>query len=159
ADGDALKGYQAESELADRPAQAVALLRDRVKPVKAAEVTIVRPLLALLDDPEFIKREEATKKLIKLGEAAVPALRRALKEELSAEQKRRVEQVLTAAAAPTVLSGDSLRQVRAISVLERAATPEAREQLAKLAAGNPEARLTKEAAAASARVSRIPRER
>ena len=65
--------------------------------------------------------------------------------------------MLAAATASAVLTGDALRQVRAISVLERAATPDALKLLAELAAGNPEARLTREAAAASARVNQILR--
>jgi RNA polymerase sigma factor (sigma-70 family) len=159
AGGDAVKAYRAEWELADRPAEAVALLRDRVKPVKAAEAATVQPLVAKLDAAEFAEREAASKALRDLGDAAVPALRQALKGELSAEQRRLVQDVLAAATAPAGLSGESLRQVRAVSVLERAGSPDARKLLAELAAGNPEARLTKEAAAASTRVSRIPRER
>jgi RNA polymerase sigma factor (sigma-70 family) len=158
AGGDAVKAYRAESELADRPAEAVSLLRNRLKPAKAAEVETVRPLLAKLDALEFEEREAASKALKDLGEAAVPALRQALKRGLSAEQKKRVEELLAAADASAVLSGDLLRQVRAVSVLERAATPAARELLAELASGNPEARLTKEAKAASARVNRIPQD-
>jgi RNA polymerase sigma factor (sigma-70 family) len=155
---DAVKAYRAGWELADRLSQAVALLRERLKPAKAAEAATVQPLVAKLDAPGFAEREAASKALQKLGEAAVPALRQALKAELSSEQRRRVEEVLAVAGEPVALSGDLLRQVRAISVLERAATPDARKLLAELAAGNPEARLTKEAAAASARANGIPRE-
>jgi WD40 repeat protein len=159
AGGDAVKAYRAEWELADRPAEAVALLRDRLKPAKAAEAATVRPLVKRLDAAEFAEREAAAKALRDLGEAAAPALRQALEGELSAEQRRRVAEVLAAAAAPAVLSGDRLRQVRAVSVLERAATPEARKLLAELAAGNPDVQLTREAAAASSRASGIPRQR
>ena len=156
AGGDAVKAYRAEWELADRPAAAVALIRDRLKPAKAAELATVRSLLAKMDAEEFAEREEATKELQHLGYAAVPALRQALRGELSAEQKKRVQDVLATVAAPAILSGDSLREVRAIAVLERAATPEARKLLADLAGGNPEARLTREAKAALKRLAARP---
>jgi RNA polymerase sigma factor (sigma-70 family) len=155
AGGDAVKAYRAEWELADRPADAVALIRDRLKPAKVAQAATVQALVAKLDANDFAEREEASKSLRELGAAAVPALRQVLKGELSAEQKKRVENVLAGAASPATLSGDSLRQVRAVSVLERSATADARKLLADLAAGNPEARLTKEATASAARMSRI----
>ena len=153
---DAVKAYRAEWELADQPAEAVALLRDRLKPVKAADAGTVRQLVAKLDASEFAEREKATEELQNLGCAAVPVLRQALKGEVSAEQRKRVEEVLAAVTAPAILSGDSLRQMRAVSVLERAATADARKLLSELAAGNPEARLTKEAAEAAVRMSRMP---
>jgi hypothetical protein len=159
AGGDAVKAYRAEWELAEQPAEAVALLRDRLKPAKAAGVETIRPLIRKLDASDFAEREAASNALQNIGDAAVPALRQALKGDLSAEQRRWVEEVLTALTALSGLSGDPLRQVRAISVLERIATPNACKLLAELAAGNPDARLTKEAAASAARLSRIPRER
>jgi RNA polymerase sigma factor (sigma-70 family) len=156
---DAVKAYRAEWQLVDQPRETVALLRERLKPAMAAAVATVRPLLAQLDSEDVADREAGSKALFALGEAAVPALRQALKGKLSAEQRRRIEQVLAAATAPTaVLTGDALRQVRAISVLERIATRDALKLLAELAAGNSEARLTREAAAASARVLQILRE-
>jgi RNA polymerase sigma factor (sigma-70 family) len=157
---DAVKAYRAEWQLVDQPRETLTVLRERLKPAKAVEAATVRPLIARLDADEFADREAGWKALLALGEAAVPALRQALKGKLSAEQKKRIEQALTAAMAPAaVLTGDALRQVRAISVLERVATPDALTLLAELAAGNPEARLTREAAAASARVNQILRER
>jgi hypothetical protein len=160
AGGGALGAYQAEWELTDRPAETAALLRERLKPVKTADVATVRPLLAQLDAPQYAEREAASKALRRIGESVVPALRQALKGDLSAEQRSRVESVLAdVAESALVLSGESLRQFRAVSVLERAATPDARKLLAELASGNPEARLTKQAAAASARLSQMPAEK
>jgi RNA polymerase sigma factor (sigma-70 family) len=159
AGGEAVKAYRAECALVEHPAGAVAILRNHLQPVKTAEAAAIRPLVAQLDSPEFAEREAASKDLQNLGDTAVPALRQALKGKLSAEQKKRVEMILAAGAAPAVLSGDMLRQMRALTVLERVATPDARKLLAELTAGNPEARLTREAAAASARLSRMPRER
>jgi hypothetical protein len=156
---DAVKAYRAEWRLADQPKETLALLRERLKPAKAAEVATVRPLIVQLDSEEDADREAGSKALFALGDAAVPALRQALKGKLSAEQKRRINQVLDAVTAPAVLTGDALREVRAVSVLERAATPDALKLLAELAAGNSEARLTREAAAASKLVNQVIRER
>jgi hypothetical protein len=50
------------------------------------------------------------------------------------------------------MSGEALRTVRAIEVLERTATPEACKLLRELAKGAPGARLTREAAAALKRL-------
>ena len=150
---DAVTAYRAEWQLADQPRETVALLRERLKPVKVAEEATVRPLIARLDADDFADREAASKALLALREAAIPALRQALKATLSVEQKRRIEVVLAATAEPAFLTGDALRQVRAISVLERAASPDALRLLAALAAGNPAVRLTRDAAAASARAT------
>jgi hypothetical protein len=51
-----------------------------------------------------------------------------------------------------------LRRLRAVAVLEHIGTPEARQVLENLAGGEPEARLTREAKASVARLSRRPPE-
>ena len=77
-------------------------------------------------------------------------MRAALKTELSAEQRRRIEGIISAPR--PVPKSEKLRQVRSVRVLERIAAPRAgatrlaaNDLLKKLAAGAPEARLTKEA--------------
>ena len=156
---DAMKAYQVGWELVDRATQAVALFRDHLAPVKAADLAAVRALVAKLDAEAFAEREEATKELRKLGETALPGLHQALKEKLPLEQHRRVQDLVSSITDPTTWPGDTLRQVRAVSVLERAATPDARKLLAELATGVPEARVTREAAAAGARLGQLPVER
>jgi hypothetical protein len=64
----------------------------------------------------------------------------------SAEVKRRTQ------AALDVWERQQLRDVRAVEVLEGVATPDARRLLVDLAAGVPDARLTREAAASLARL-------
>jgi hypothetical protein len=150
---DAGKAHTAGWELADRPERAVALLRERVKPVRSADDAAVRGLVAKLDVPAFATREAAEKQLRELGETAVPALRAALKAGVSDEQKVRVDRLLAAAATPVIGPGDRLRQLRAVAVLERAGTDDARKLLDELAGGLSEARLTREAAAAIRRLS------
>jgi hypothetical protein len=87
-----------------------------------------------------------------LGERVEPALRQALKEKPSAEVRRRVGALL--AALKGVPPPNTLRALRAVWVLERVGTPEARQLLGALAKGAPGARQTVEAQAALARLDK-----
>jgi hypothetical protein len=107
-------------------------------------------LLAGLDSDTFTVRQKATRELQALGELARPALKRALEKTSSIEVRQRAEKLLRN---PKDLTPDQLRGIRAVEVLERIATPEARSVLEALAKGLPEARLTEEAKAALKRLS------
>src|SRR5262249_13808607 len=152
AGNDSAKAYAAIWSLADAPADAVPFLRARVRPAVAPTADASGKTIARLDAAAFADREAAEKELRDLGESAVPALRARLKAGVSAEQKDRIEKVLTAAAVPKVPPGDQLRRLRAVAVLEQAGTLEAREFLRALARGAPEGRRTKEAASARERI-------
>jgi hypothetical protein len=146
AGNDAAVALRAMWELTDRPAQAVAMLKAHLKPVRAADEGTVRALVAKLDSDQFAAREAAEKELRELADAAVPTLRAI--GNLTPEQKARVERLLTATKAQTLLGGERLRQVRAVAVLERLGTAHARELLKEVAGGVADARLTREAKAA-----------
>jgi hypothetical protein len=122
-----------------------------LQPAVAPTADQIGKLIARLDAASFADREAAEKELRDFGESVIPALRARLKTDVSAEQKERIEKVLTAAAVPTVPPGDKLRRFRAVAVLELAGTVEAHAVLDKIARGAPEDRLTKEAAIARAR--------
>jgi hypothetical protein len=96
-------------------------------------------------------RQGATQELEKLGEAAEVALRTALTQKPALEPRRRIESLLEKLRTP---SGDQLRQLRAIQVLEYAATPEARRLLETLAKGAEGGPLTREAQASCQRLSK-----
>ncbi len=148
-DTDAAKAWRAVWRLSDAPKDALALLRSRVKPYPTAPTEKTRKLLADLDSDAFVVREEAAKQLKELGLQAEPALRAALKAKPSLEQRKRIEPLLaTLAEKPEKLSGEDLRQMRALIVLERIGTPEARRLLEEVAKGPPSARLTRQAQAA-----------
>lgn len=138
---------------------AVSLLRKRLKPVLAVSADKVKPMLADLDNESFQKRQEAVKQLKLLGLAAAPALRRALEADPSLEMKRRVQEVLTALESPEPLTAEAVRELRAVVALERVGNREARETLAALTKGVPDARLTREAKAALERLARLPAQR
>ena len=78
-----------------------------------------------------------------------------MKTKPSAEARRRAEEILArlSKAEPT---GEALRALRAIEVLEHIGTPEASRVLETLAKGAPEARLTRDAKASLGRLARRP---
>jgi len=146
--------HKAVWELVDRPAEAVALLREKRKPARPVDEATAKALVSKLDAPEFAERETATKALQALGAAAAPALRAALKADPSAEQEDRIKRLLAALNTAIVPAGDPLRDVRAVAVLERIGTADARKVLEEWATGAPDAHLTRAATAAIARLKR-----
>ena len=150
ASDDARRAYRAICELSDQP-EVAALFRDRLKPASEGPREPIRKLIADLDSPEFARRDAAKKELIALDEQAAPALREALKGQLSEEQRRRIEQLLSAL--DVVRSPERLRHLRALEVLERMATPDAERVIRDLAAGLPEARVTRDAKATLERLA------
>jgi dipeptidyl aminopeptidase/acylaminoacyl peptidase len=158
ADKDAAKAYQAVLALGGQPKAAVPLLKEKLRPAVAADAKKLERLIADLDSDKFKVWQAAANELEKLGEAAEPALRQALKTASSADLKLRLGVVLRRLNSP--LAGpDSLRMMRAVEVLEKAGTPEARKVLEALAKGTPEARLTTQARAAIQRLDRRDKER
>jgi WD40 repeat protein len=149
-DADPGRAARAMAELADSPDVAVALLRDRLKPVQGPPAGQVERLVADLDSDRYAVREKARQELRQFGEQAVPALRQALEGRPSAEVARQAKELLTELTGP-VTDPERLRQVRAVEVLERLGTPAARAVLEALAKGGPDARLTQEARASLAR--------
>jgi hypothetical protein len=151
---DARRAYAAVCGLTAGPSHALRLFRDRLRPTTETPPAKLRPLIAELDSPQFERRETARRQLTAVGEAALPALRAALRSSPSAEQRRRIEQILGALRGPP--SPEVLRHLRAVEVLERIGNAEAREVLEKLTKGVPEARLTREAKLTLERLARRP---
>jgi len=146
------KGYAAAWQLLDHPAEAVGLIKSKVSPARPVDAAAVKELVRKLGADSFRDREEAAKKLMALGDAALPIIREAVGAILSAEVKERVEKVIAALTAG--LTPDQLRVRRAIAVLEWSARADADEHLRKLAGGDPSARLTAEAKMAVTRRDR-----
>jgi RNA polymerase sigma factor (sigma-70 family) len=150
AHADAARAYRALWALVANPEQSVPLLRENLRPAGAADARRTERWLRDLDSDDFSTRQQAAEALARLGDAAEPALRRALKVTPSAEVRRRVEQLL--AKLDWRATPERLRLWRAIEALEHIDTPEARQVLKALAAGAAEAGLTQEAQAALARL-------
>ena len=125
----------------------MAWIQDRVQPAAALDLKRAQQLIAQLDDGQFTVRAKATTDLLKLGEQLVPVLDKALAGHPALESERR-PQGLRSKLTDVVLQGDRLRVVRAVEVLERIGTPQARQVLQGLADGAPGARVTRSAQAA-----------
>ena len=139
-------------ELLDHPAEAVAFLKTKLTPVRPADAAAVKGLVRQLGSDVFRERAEAEKKLIALGEPALPAVRAAAAGGLSAEAKERADRVIAALTGPP--TAEQLRRRRAVAVLEWSDRADADEHLRALAAGDPAARQTKDARAAVERRGR-----
>jgi hypothetical protein len=109
--------------------------------------------VADLSHESFTARDGATKRLEAMGGGVIPELRRALATTDSAEVRRRLEGLIERLSAPISTPND-LRRLRAIGVLERLATADARALLADLADGpvHPQ-----ESRTARAALGRLPR--
>jgi WD40 repeat protein len=151
---DAAAAYRAIQVLAADPVHSVPYLRERLHPVASVEEKLLTELLADLASDQFKVRDKATLELEKLGESAAHALRKALDGEPALDMRRRLERLIEKqergrwSPAP-----DRLRTLRALEVLERASTPEARQVLQGLAGGAPGAWLTQDAKGALIRLS------
>jgi RNA polymerase sigma factor (sigma-70 family) len=143
---DAARAYDALCILVAAPGQSVPLLRQRLRPVPVTDAARLARLLAELDSDRFATRRKAMRELEQLEESAAPALRQALGKQLPLETRRRIERILEQ------LPPKRLLALRALEVLEHAGTPEARELLAQLSRGLPEAPLTREAKASLERL-------
>jgi RNA polymerase sigma factor (sigma-70 family) len=154
ATGEARGAFAALADLAAAPDQAVELLRRQVKPVPAAPTDAeLDRLFKDLDGDDFETRQQASRRLMELGEPAVPAVRKRLERATSAEVRRRAREFLDRFDRAE-LSPARLRQLRAVELLEGVGTPAAKAWLAELAKGAAGAPLTVDAAAALARLGR-----
>jgi hypothetical protein len=142
---DATRAYTAGWQLVGSPEVALRLLRDHLKPVEPVAEDAVKRLVAKLGDDEFKTREAAQKELEAFGDRATGTVRELLKTDLTPEQRQRMGAVLAAPQPSQPPKGNTLRGVRAVAVLERIGSQEARGVLEKLKAGATDARLTREA--------------
>lgn len=154
---DARKAHRAMVRLTAAPEQMIPLLREKVRPAAAntLEAKDIERLITDLESDEFEKREKASRALAMAGKAAQPLLRKALAANPGLEKKRRLQELLDALSNAELPSG-MLRPLRAVEMLERLGTAEARQLLQELARGNPDARLTGDATAALRRLARQP---
>jgi hypothetical protein len=151
ADADGKKGFQAQGRFLAEPGKGVEWIAARVAPVRHPDAARVKALIADLDSDDFATRERATADLKEHGPVTEAALREAVAKAPSAEARRRAEDLLREMA-NRVTPPRELRALRAVEVLEWIGTEEARARLLELTKGSPDARLTREAAAACKRL-------
>jgi hypothetical protein len=143
------QAYRAIRRLLADPAQGVAVVAKQIEGSAALTAEQIDRLVEDLDNSVFATRQQAMRRLEAEGKAVEPALRRALANGPSLEMTRRIEQLLPRLNQP---SADWLRKVRAVQVLERADTTEARRVLRALAGGPAGPPLSVEAKAALRRL-------
>jgi len=139
------RGRLAEQTLVQAPREALAYLRQQLKPAEPPapqQAGLIKKLVADLESDQFAARQKATAALEKLGEEALPALRARLEQDPSLDATLRIQQLLKK------LTCRSVRALRAVRVLEALSSSEARQLLETLAAGERRAPLTEAARAA-----------
>ncbi len=112
--------------------------------------------IANLDSEDFNEREKAMAGLGGLGKAAEHSLKRALEDKPGLEARYRIEKLLE-----SIEQGshgpEYARSLRAVEILERIGSPEARRSLEALSKGAADADLTLEAKAALERLKKRER--
>jgi hypothetical protein len=151
---DATKGWAAVEQLASAGAKALPLLRQKLRAVKV-DPKWLAARLADLDSDKFAVREAAIQELEQVVEVVESVIRGVLEKPPSEEVRTRLARLIKALEArPMVVpSPDEVRQLRAVIVLERIGSDEARVLLGELAAGAPDARMT---LAAKGALERLP---
>jgi hypothetical protein len=146
------KAWQGIAVMSKSPERAVPFVKARVKVVPAPDPKRIAQCLADLDSNIFKKRVQAVTELEELGDLALRAIDNKLGDKsISLEAHRHLEAL--AQKAKTVLSGEELRSLRAVEILEQVGTPEARAVLADLSRGGDGAVLTEQARRALARLA------
>jgi RNA polymerase sigma factor (sigma-70 family) len=157
ASGDAEEAFGVMRRLASSPKDAVALVRQRVFPIRVPDEKRLAKLIADLDSDQFELRAAAQRELEKHGETAVHAYRAALQRNPTIELRRRLEGLDEQQTREIWSPGpERLRALRAVEVLELAGTPEARGVLKTLAEGALGAQLTEEAKSSQLRLANRP---
>jgi hypothetical protein len=152
-DADGRAGAVAMAQLVAVASQAVPFLHARL--LNPAENPVqVQQWILDLDSPRFATRRTAAAGLEKLGEAAEPALRRALANQPSLEVYRRIEALLLRIEQGKTLLPHRVRTWRVLKVLEIIGDAAARRALESLAKGPSALALTQEAQAALQRLDK-----
>ncbi|MBY0523376.1 MAG: hypothetical protein K2R98_08250 [Gemmataceae bacterium] len=120
--------------LAGEPKLAVPFLKQRLRAVPSPDAKTVAQCLTDLEAIDFKTRENAAKQLEAIGPLASPAVEKKLTEKLPLDTQRRLEMLLEKMERNT-LSGDELRTLRGIEVLQNIGSVEAVDVLHAISAG------------------------
>ncbi|MGE3807082.1 MAG: WD40 repeat domain-containing protein, partial [Gemmataceae bacterium] len=155
ASSDGPPAYRAAWTLVAAPKQSVPFVRDRLRTFIGVDPQRISRLIANLNHDDFMVRERATEELEKLGQLAEQALQKTMTQTGDLEVLRRIERILEKQMAPDVSwHQERLRVLRAINVLEKIGTSDARTILENLAKGAPEEVLMREARASLDRLNK-----
>jgi WD40 repeat protein len=152
---DAARAHRAMARLTANPLETLALFQKELKPAPGKALTDkeAERLIGQLDDDSFAVREKASRELAEAGVIVRPLLLKALEAKPAAEKQRRLKELVDALAA-SAPPPELLRPTRALEVLERLDSAEARRLVEALANGNPSARFTADAEATRQRLKR-----
>jgi hypothetical protein len=150
ASDDAAVAERAMAEMVANPIVAIPEMQTRLKPVPPVEPATLAKLIEELDSNVADARERATKQLEEMDTLAAKALKAAA-DSPSAEVKKRIARLLERLD-KTQLPGVEARPLRAVEALEQIGAPGAVKLLEALAKGAADARLTRDAEAAAARL-------
>jgi RNA polymerase sigma factor (sigma-70 family) len=151
-DADAGRGDAAIWALVAAPQQAPALLKKKVRPTPASPPGW-RAWVKDLGSEQFAVRDKATREVEALGERAYPLLKQELAGTPTLEVRRRIEILLGKLAYP-LKSPSTIRELRAVEVLEHIGAEQAGQVLQALAQGEASSRLTEEAKASLERLAK-----
>jgi hypothetical protein len=146
-------GFETLKILLASPKTALLLFKERVRSTAAPDAQLVAKWIAKLDDDKFAEREKATTELRTFNELIEPVLLKTLESPASDEVRGRVAQLLKRVEAPNMSQG-IVRSLRIVEILDRIATPEAKQLLTEFAKGTPETWLVREAKLALSRMER-----
>ena len=152
---DAEKASHVMQAFIAQPKETLAFFQARLRPVPTVAPQRLIQLLADLQSAQYGVRQRATEELEQLGGQARPALEKALDASPALEARRRIEALVTKLEPPFADPG-LLRTIRALEVLERIGTLDARVILEQLAAGGRGHRVTEDARDALDRLTKQP---
>jgi WD40 repeat protein len=144
--GPSMPAYRVVWALAGNPKKAIEVIGKRLEPDGGASQKEIAELVANLASPKFAQREPAIKRLKVIGVRAFPELEAALKKSPDIETTRRIQELLKTV--ETALTPETLRDLRALQVLEMVGTAETRAVIVRVAAGDVGAAKTRLAQAA-----------
>ena len=154
---DAAKAYRAVWVLSLAPKEAMPLLEKHAQPLKKSPLERIPQWIKDLDDDDFQTRETASAELEKLGKAAFPALREALRKAKEAERAeiiRRAEELLAKKHEGPTITPEELKLLRLIEVCQHLGTADVRPLLERLARGPAASQVTQHARTALARMKK-----
>jgi hypothetical protein len=131
--------------LATAKEKAVSLLKLRLQEKEKPDR--IRKLISNLDDDSPEIRQRSHDELERLGHEVEAYLAKALQESSSPELRHRATALLAALESPWPKSAQTLRRIRAVQVLERVGSDEARELLRSMCEQAPSERERQEARA------------
>jgi WD40 repeat protein len=148
--------YEALWVLVEAGDRAALLLSGQLEAAKPSGPRVGQ-LLKNLDSKRFAVRESAFRELKKLGPDIEPDLREAMAGRISPEVRKRLQLLLDQYGSHPA-TPEEMRQTRALQVLERVGSRQARAVLTRLAEGAPAAWLTREARDTLRRLEQRPQQ-